>query len=264
MLGKRETRIHSLTDLIRTRGFVSIKELAKQFHVSEMTIRRDLEVLKKNRVADNVGGTAFYRPANAGVLSDPDYNLSEELVKQNIQKDNIGRFAASLIDKDDIVIIDTGTTTERIAPYIPENLNITVLCYSTNILQELNRKTSIQLLFAGGYYHPKTQMFESTQGIQFIQSIRAKKVFISAAGIHPELGVTCVNNYEVPTKHAILKSSLQKILVADSSKFDKIRPAYFCDLQQIDTVITDDGLPSHWIDLLTSEGINVQIVPSIK
>ena len=229
-----------------------------------MTIRRDLAVLKNNQVAENVGGTAFYRPASIGSLIDPDYNLSEELVKQNIQKDNIGRFAASLIDKDDIVIIDTGTTTEKIAPYIPENLNITVLCYSTNILQELHSKTSIQLLFAGGFYHPKTQMFESSQGITFIQSIRAKKVFISAAGIHPELGVTCVNNYEVPTKHAILKSSLHKILVADSSKFDKIRPAYFCDLQQINTVITDDGIPSHWIDLLESEGIQVHIVPSVK
>lgn len=263
-MGKRESRVHSLTEMLRARGFVSIKELAKHFHVSEMTIRRDLVVLKNNRVAENVGGTAFYRPTSTGSLNDPDYNLSEELVKQNIQKDNIGRFAASLIDKDDIIIIDTGTTTERIAPYIPENLNITVLCYSTNILQELYRKTNLQLLFAGGYYHPKTQMFESSQGIQFIQSIRAKKVFISAAGIHPELGVTCVNNYEVPTKHAILKSSLHKILVVDSSKFDKIRPAYFCDLQQINTVITDDGLPLHWINLLESEGINVHIVPSVK
>lgn len=263
-MGKRELRIHSLTDMLQGRGFVSIKELAKHFHVSEMTIRRDLAVLKKTNVADNVGGTAFYRPASTGSLSDPDYNLPEELVKQNIQKDNIGRFAASLIGKDDIVIIDTGTTTEKIAPHIPENLNITVLCYSTNILQELYNKTGVHLLFAGGFYHPKTQMFESSQGISFIQSIRAKKVFISAAGIHPDLGVTCVNSYEVPTKNAILKSSLHKILVADSSKFDKIRPAYFCDLQQINTVITDDGLPSHWVDFLEAEGIQVHIVPSVK
>ncbi len=263
-MGKRESRIHSLTEILQNKGFVSIKELSKHFHVSEMTIRRDLIVLKKNHVAENVGGIAFYRPSSSYSLNDPDYNLSEELVKQNIQKDNIGRFAASLIDKDDIVIIDTGTTTEKIAPYIPENQNITVLCYSTNILQELHPKTSIHLLFAGGFYHPKTQMFESSQGISFIQSIRAKKVFISAAGIHPELGITCVNSYEVPTKHAILKSSLQKILVADSSKFDKIRPAYFCDLQQINTVITDDGISPHWMDFMESEGIQIHIVPSVK
>jgi DeoR family transcriptional regulator, deoxyribose operon repressor len=263
-MGKRESRIHSLTEELKRRGFIPIRELAQQFQVSEMTIRRDLVFLKNNKVAENVGGTAVYRPIPSHSGLDADYNLSEETVKQNMQKNNIGQFAASLIDQDDIIIIDTGTTTEKIAPYVPENKNITVLCYSTNILMALYRKRGIHLLFAGGYYHPKTQMFESAQGINFIQGIRAKKVFISAAGIHRGLGVTCVNNYEVPTKHAILKSSLQVILVADSSKFDKIRPAYFCDVNHINTVITDDGITPEWVETLEFLGVELHIVPTVN
>lgn len=262
-MGKRESRIHVMTELLKSRGFISIKELARQLNVSEMTIRRDLSILKENQVAENVGGTAVYHPAASSFGVEQEYNLSEETVKQNIQKNNIGRFAASLIDQDDIIIIDTGTTTEKIAPHVPDDLNVTVLCYSTNILMELYRKSGIQILFAGGYYHPKTQMFESSQGIHFIQSIRAKKVFISAAGIHQDLGITCVNNYEVPTKHAIIKSSLHKILLADSSKFDKIRPAYFCDLNRITTIVTDDGISDDWINTLESLGVQLHIVPSV-
>lgn len=263
-MGKKESRIHLLTEALKLRGFIPIRELAQQFQVSEMTIRRDLGVLKKKNVAENVGGTAVYRPTTSLSGSALDYNLSEETVKQNIQKNNIGRFAASLIDQDDIIVLDTGTTTEKIAPFVPENKNITVLCYSTNILMALYRKSGIHLLFAGGYYHPKTQMFESAQGINFIQGIRAKKVFISAAGIHRDLGITCVNNYEVPTKHAILKSSLQVILVADSSKFDKIRPAYFCDVNRINTIITDDGIAPEWVETLESLGVELHIVSTVN
>ncbi|WP_243116506.1 DeoR/GlpR family DNA-binding transcription regulator [Hydrogenoanaerobacterium saccharovorans] len=156
--------------------------------------------------------------------------------------------------------MDTGTTTERIVPHLPTNKDITVLCYNINVLMELRRNPGVKMMFAGGYYHSNTQMFESAEGISFIRSLRAQKVFVSAAGIHEGLGVTCIENYEVPTKRAILKSSLEKILVADSSKFDVVRSAYFCDLSQINTIVTDSGLSDEWKHRLTAMGITLHLV----
>ncbi|SMP61368.1 DeoR/GlpR family DNA-binding transcription regulator [Anoxynatronum buryatiense] len=260
-MGKKGARLTQMTHILKQRHFIPIRELASHFDVSEMTIRRDLDHLKTRGIAENAGGTAVYHQGSFAKGNDQDYNLSEETVKQNLQKNSIGRYAASLIEQDDIIILDTGTTTEKIAPHIPDDLNVTALCYTANILTALHGNTGIHLLFAGGYYHPKTQMFESTEGIDFIRRIRAKKVFLSAAGVHKDLGVTCVNSYEVPTKHAILKSSLQKILVVDSSKFDKIRPAYFCDLNRIDTVVTDEAISQEWRALLESLGIDLHTVP---
>ena len=260
-MGKKGDRLATITDILKQRTMIPIRELALHLDVSEMTIRRDLDLLKHRGIAENVGGTAVYHQGTYAPGNDQEYNLSDETVKQNLQKSSIGRYAASLIEQDDIIILDTGTTTEKIAPHIPADLNVTALCFTTNILTALHENPGIQLLFAGGYYHPKTQMFESTEGIDFIRRIRAKKVFLSAAGVHKELGVTCVNSYEVPTKHAILKSSLQKILVVDSSKFDKIRPAYFCDLNRIDTVVTDEAISQEWRVYLETAGISLHVVP---
>ncbi|WP_312642212.1 DeoR/GlpR family DNA-binding transcription regulator [Hydrogenoanaerobacterium sp.] len=254
-MNKKTERINQLIEILKVRSFVSIKELALMLGVSEMTIRRDLKILEQNRIAENVYGTSVYNPAHTVSKNDNEYNLFSEVEKQNIQKDSIGRFAASLVEQGDIIIVDTGTTTERIVPYLPTNSDITVLCYNINILMELRRNPGVKMMFAGGHYHSNTQMFECAEGIDFIRGLRAQKVFVSAAGVHAGLGVTCIENYEVPTKRAILKSSLERILVADSSKFDVVRPAYFCDLSEINTIITDSGLSEEWKQRITDMGI---------
>ena len=159
-----------------------------------------------------------------------------------------------------MIIIDTGSTTARILPYLPENMNLTILSYNANVLIELRHKPGIQLLFCGGNYHLNTEMFESEEGIAFIRRIRANKAFLSAAGIHRELGITCANTYEVATKQAVISSSSQKILVSDSSKFGRLRSAYFCDLDEIDTIITDHSLPKDWRDELSQRKIELHEV----
>ena len=125
---------------------------------------------------------------------------------------------------------------------------------------ELRRKPNIQPLFAGGYYHANAQMFESKEGVEFISGIRVQKAFVSAAGVHCQLGVTCINNYEIETKRAILRSSLEKILVADSSKFGRVCAAYCCDMKDIDTIITNKDLSPEWIDQIRSKGIKLYLV----
>ncbi|MEG1428484.1 MAG: DeoR/GlpR family DNA-binding transcription regulator [Hydrogenoanaerobacterium sp.] len=259
-MNKKTTRINKLIDILKICGFVSIKELSSMLNVSEMTIRRDLEILKNNDIAENIYGTTVYNPAHTVVKNEDEYNLLGEVKKKNAQKDDIGRFAASLVDEDDIIIIDTGSTTERIAANLPTDKSLSVLCYGVNILMELRRNPGVKMLFAGGFYHANTQMFESPESIDFIKGVRAQKVFISAAGVHRQLGVTCVNSYEVPVKRAILQSSVQKILVTDSSKFDVVRPAFFCELDRIDIIVTDNALGDEWRRLIAEAGIKLYTV----
>lgn len=227
--GKRQ---QDLINIIETQGMLPVRSIAAMLNVSEMTVRRDLEKLR------NDGGAAGEQSGQ--------YNLLEAIEHSNHQKEEIGKYAASLIEPNDVIIIDTGSTTARILPYLPENMNLTILSYNANVLIELRHKPGIQLLFCGGNYHLNTEMFESEEGIAFIRRIRANKAFLSAAGIHRELGITCANTYEVATKQAVISSSSQKILVSDSSKFGRLRSAYFCDLDEIDTIITDHSLPKDW------------------
>lgn len=259
-MSKKDNRQGQLIEILRVRSYVSIKELAALLGVSEMTIRRDLKVLEENNIARNVDGTSVYNPAHMGWQEDGAYNLLTETGRRSAEKERIGAYAAAMVEPGDIIIVDTGTTTQRIVPHLPINHDLTVLCYNINILMELRRNPGVQMLFAGGHYHPNTQMFSSSEGIEFIRGIRAQKVFISAAGVHKELGVTCSNAYEMPTKKAILRSSLQRILVADSSKFGSVRSTYFCELEDLSDVVTDSGLDEAWRRHIRELGLTLHIV----
>ena len=252
-------RANKIIDILKGKNGATVKELASILNVSEMTIRRDLEVLKNNNIVNNVYGATIYNPSNNIEKLESFYDIENEVVKQENQKLKIGKAAVSLINEDDIVIIDTGTTTEKLAASISSDIKMSALIFNTNILNELVKKKNINLIFSGGYFHPNTQMFESPEGISLIKKTRATKVFVSAAGVHENLGVTCSNNYEVLTKQAIINSSLEKILLVDSSKFGVVKFAYFADLDDFDTIITDDGISNEWKEIIHTKGIKLII-----
>lgn len=131
--GKRQ---QDLINIIETQGMLPVRSIAAMLNVSEMTVRRDLEKLR------NDGGAAGEQSGQ--------YNLLEAIEHSNHQKEEIGKYAASLIEPNDVIIIDTGSTTARILPYLPENMNLTILSYNANVLIELRHKPGIQLLFCGG------------------------------------------------------------------------------------------------------------------
>ena len=189
------------------------------------------------------------------------YELNHAKSTQDTEKKSIGAFAASYINNGDIVVIDTGSTTEMLAENIPDDLEATILCYNANILNSLRLKEKLTLIFSGGKYHPTTQMVESPQGVELIKSMRFTKAFISAAGIHAGLGVTCVFDYEVATKKAIMDSSVEKILLFDSSKFNQVKPAYFGDLTDFDVIITDNDISDEWRELINANNIKLYTVP---
>ena len=93
-----------------------------------------------------------------------------------------------------------------------------------------------------------------------IRRIRANKAFLSASGVNQKLGVTCVEQIEVETKAAAISSSLSRILVCDSSKFDKIGPSYFAQINEFDAIITDSNIPDDWIEFLNESNIRLYTV----
>lgn len=243
-MSNKAGRQNKLIDIIKIQGILPVRTLSTMLGVSEMTVRRDLEELKSSGLSET------HSDQNG-------YNLLTALQKSNEQKNKIGKTAVKLLQPNDVIILDTGSTVVHMLQYLPEDYNLTILCYNANVLFELRYKPGIKILFCGGVYHPNTEMFESTEGIQFIRKTRANKVFLSAAGVHKELGITCANAYEVPTKQAIMQSSIEKILVVDSSKFDQVQSAYFCELSDINKVVTDKMISDDWKILMKQKGIQL-------
>lgn len=241
-------------------GFANIKNLSKKLEVSEMTIRRDLRELSKENIVTLIPGGAVLK-RNSPVDKDEEKYLiqtAESLMLE--EKIKISRKAASLVEPNDIIVIDTGSTTENLPKFIPENLPLTVICYTLNILFNVYENKNWKLVFPGGYFHNNTLMFESPEGIEVIKRIRANKAFISAAGVSEKLGVTCATSYEKETKQAVIESSDLKILMVDSTKFGKIKISHFADLTDFDVVITDSGISKEREEIIKNIGIKLYIV----
>jgi DeoR family deoxyribose operon repressor len=252
----KNQRIKYIINTLRMKNAISIKELLKQFDVSEMTIRRDLNLLSHDGIVELIPGGAILKTDS----DEERYLITHAETERTREKIRIGKKAASLIEPNDTIILDVGSTTEYIAKFIPEEIPVTVLGYTLNILVEIYRRKNCHPISAGGYFHDNTLMFESPEGINLIRRIRADKAFISAAGVSGELGVTCANPYEIETKKAVLKSAKTKILVVDSTKFGKVKIAYFADLQGFDMVITDSEISEEYIEIIRNLGLDLYIV----
>lgn len=253
-------RTSRVVTILRERNGASIKELARELAVSEMTVRRDLAQLRLDNIVSLVHGAAIFKSSPAANGGEPDYQVSLEKAVNNPEKERIGKAAARMVEAGDTIIIDIGTTTECIARHLPLEYPVTVLCFTMNTLTELYKRKVETLIMGGGYFHPDTQLFESMETISLIQHTRATKLFLSAAGVSHDLGLTTVNQYEVNIKQTCIASSRQKILLVDAKKFDHIRPAYFAPLEKMDMVITDDRIDPKWVRVMEDIGIAVQVV----
>jgi DeoR family deoxyribose operon repressor len=256
----KNARIKSIIDTLRYKNAVTIKELTKKLNVSEMTIRRDLSLLENDNIVDLIPGGAIFKVSRDAERDSEKYLIYNEETRRTREKLRIGQRAASMIEPHDTIILDVGSTVEHIAKFIPEDIPVTILCYALNILVEVYRKKSCNPILAGGYLHDNTLMFESPEGIGLINRTRADKGFISAAGFHETLGVTCANPYEVETKKAVLRSSKTKILTIDSMKFGKTKIGYFADINDFDIIITDSEISEEYRTIITDSNIELIIV----
>ena len=113
-------------------GFANIKDLSKRLEVSEMTIRRDLRELSKENIVTLISGGAVLKRNSPVDTNEEKYLIqtAESLMLE--EKIKISRKAASLVDPNDVIIMDTGSTTENLPKFIPENIPLTVVCYAPN------------------------------------------------------------------------------------------------------------------------------------
>ena len=137
---------------------------------------------------------------------------------------------------------------------------ITAICNGLNTANELNEKEITQLIVIGGNYHKYADVFESIGEHNTFKNIRAQKAFIGAFGVNIQAGLTSGSFFISSLRKELIDSVDQVILLADSSKFGKIECAHFADLEEIDIIITDNGLTQSYIDQLNDLEIELILV----
>ncbi len=256
---EKEARHERLLDLLRKNRVLTIRQLAENLQVSEMTIRRDVAQLEQaNKVMSFYGGVSLN--ANEAQQTPSSYKIDTELIQRTDQKKRIAQKAVSLIESHDVILIDTGSTTGFIIDYIPDDRDYTIYCYALNIINSACAKESLKVVACGGYFHKNTRMFESEEGTSLIKKTKINKAFMAARGVTDTVGITTAEPYEISIKRAALSVSEQKILLVDSSKFGKAWYAKYADLKEMDIIITDSDIKEEHKRMIENSGITLYIV----
>ena len=265
---KKKMRIQAIAQDMVQNPTYTIRNLADKYHVSEMTVRRDIRYIEENGFPEQsvplpgqYAAAPVSQPQNCSVETPvkSGYEFSAANALNSDSKRRIGAYAATLLKPNDVIILDTGTTINCMMQALPEDIPLTVICYNFNVMQVLYNRQNIQIILAGGYFHRSSLSFESTENTELLKRLRASKIFISTSGVE-KMGLTCSNQYEVTTKSTALHSSRTKILLADSSKFGVVRSSLFAPLEEMDMIISDTGLSSDWRQYLEEKNIPLELV----
>ena len=242
-----EMRREKLRDFVQSRGFAALGELAQSLEVSESTIRRDLEQLEGDGLVRRTHCGAFW-------TGEPD-TLQVFRTRRDDHwsaKAAIGRTAASLIEDHDTILLDGGSTTYELARQLVGR-PLQVVTNSLPVAHLLSTSESIDLVMIGGCVRGRTAVAIGPMADAMLHSINVGKAFLSVAGI-TERGYFNSNMMLVESEKAMLESTDQAIVVADSSKFGKVSLSRLCGLHEVHTVVTDSNLESKWKEHLELAG----------
>ncbi|MGH0052111.1 MAG: DeoR/GlpR family DNA-binding transcription regulator [Sphaerochaetaceae bacterium] len=239
-----DRRREELYQILMESSDVQIEDLAKKFHVSEITIRRDFVHLEKHSlIKRHYGG---YR-----VLKN---QQGSELIGQC--KDQIAKYAASLVENDDILFINTSSTAIRMLSYIHKK-NVIVITNNANAINtEFSNGLSVYLT-GGELRYPKAALVGDF-AMRNIQSMRASKCFIGCSGISCEMGMTTQNANEVNINRVMLENTVGgKYVLADHTKMGMVSSFVSCTIDHISEIITDELTSKEFIDSFEACGIIV-------
>ena len=233
-------------------GKVIVAELAKDFEVTEETIRRDLDKLDKEGLASKTYGGAVSKH-NASV--DLPYNIREGV---NVaQKQQIAQRIADLIEDGQRVMIDSSSTALYAIKKIKEKSNLTIITNSVKILLELADKPDWTVLSTGGILKKNALALMGSSAEKMINSYHVDIAICSCKGLDMELGVTDSNENDSLIKQAMFHSAEKRILALDSEKFDKKSFVKVCDFSDVDLIVTDTAPTEKWIGFCEEKNINL-------
>lgn len=226
-----EDRQSEILRYTKDKGSASISELAVEFSVSEMTVRRALHKLADAGLVIRTPGGAMAAPS-----SSMEKSFLERSAKMASAKDAIGREAARLVQDGETIVLDSGTTTRYLARHLTTKSHLVVVTASLAVLEELAGTPAIQVKLTGGAYRRASHDLSGPAMLNSLSDIYADKVFFGAAALSFQHGVM---NFDAEMPKAFLRAGRERILVIDSSKIGVDAVYRLCPVKKCDLIIVD-------------------------
>ncbi|MBR9649241.1 DeoR/GlpR family DNA-binding transcription regulator [Clostridium tyrobutyricum] len=249
----KSKRIQEIEEYVLNNNNVSLDKLTEIFNVSKNTIRRDIhELAKKGTIKKVYGGVS----ANSNLL----VPFNEREITNRTTKTLIAETASEFINDGDIIFIDSGTTTVNMADFLKDKLNITIITNNLNFITNSIRYENLNIISTGGALVRKTNSFVGIDTLNMLKTYNINKAFMSATGVSLTNGITNSSPLECEIKKAVVNKSNEIYLMADSSKFNTSSLMTYCELKDINYLITDKIPPKDYEFFLKDHNINLVIV----
>ncbi|MGB5848161.1 MAG: transcriptional repressor AgaR [Ignavibacteriaceae bacterium] len=253
--GKTIERRAKIIEMLENDGQVKVHRLSRIFNVSEVTVRNDLDQLESKDLLVRSRGGAL-KMSRVGI----DYQLSVKSRKHTNEKQLIGVKAAELINENDTIILDSGTTTLEIAKNLSQFKNLTIITNALNIAGHLVNLPNFKLIIPGGSLRRTSLSLIGAAAEEGFKHYYCDKLFIGVDGIDSVNGISTPNMEEAHLNRIMIDVAKEIIVVTDSSKFFRRSFAFIAPLSKVNTIITDNNIPEDEKLKIEKSEINLLIV----
>ena len=244
-------RRQRLLNILREQPGIRVPEAAEMLDVSEGTIRNDLNSLAESGQVTRVrgGGVLLGEQQSRSAI------FSTRLITHRIAKQAIARQAASLVQDNDSMILDSSTSSYYLACCLKERRDLTIITNGIESARELARNPTNTVIILGGVLRVDGTAINVPLTEQILTEYHLKTAFLSCSGFTLEGGPTEVDIYEAQIKRKFIASSGSLVALIDSSKFGRADLTSFAGLDQITHLFTDSALDPAWVKKLAQAGV---------
>jgi DeoR/GlpR family transcriptional regulator of sugar metabolism len=228
-----QNRRRALLDALQRDGEIQVRQLAAELNCSEMTVRRDLDVLEHDGVVRRVHGGAIRVQLRRDELP-----YAARLLEATDAKQRIGRAVAALITDGETVILDSGTTAVEVARAL-RGRPVTVLPLGLRVLMELADDDAITLICPGGDVRPGELVVTGDLAEVAFERLRFDTLVLGCCGLDEREGVTTHVPADARVKRAALRSARRMVLASDATKIGQVTFGHVCSLTAAERLVTD-------------------------
>jgi DeoR family transcriptional regulator of aga operon len=250
-----EERRRAIVDLLSREGRVLVTELSRHFETSQVTIRKDLDVLHAHGTIHRTHGGAL--PSRDGAIENATLREKEKLHRR--EKLRIADSAASMVREGHVIILDSGTSTTAIARALRSFQNLTIITNALNIAAEL-AGTAVEVILTGGTLRKNSFSLVGPIAEETLRGLCADLLFLGVDGFDVYYGLSTPNLLEAKVNRAMVEVAKRTVAVCDSTKFGRRSLSLIVPTSALHEVITDRGAPKSDLRVLKQSGIEVTLV----